>query len=193
MQVTEIPDVVPMLAKTMTFQEGLKVSMRERLSVIPKVLEEHSKRLYEVLVKKDPKFTEVTAGLLAQACLDEGLVSRVEFKAQAPGNARAAYVGDALLTLYIAKASFLASKTPKDHQADRTRWCQKNALAAFYDRFFVGSAPLLLTWEVMLNNTPPTAHQKAEFVEAVLGVLSMSGKDNLAALFCSWIVSAPAP
>src|SRR4051812_24066607 len=103
MQVTEIPEVVPMLLKTMTYQEGLKVSMRERLSAIPRVLEEHSKRLYEILLKKDPRFQEVTAGLLAQACLDEGLVSRVEFKAQATGNARAAYVGDALLTLYISK------------------------------------------------------------------------------------------
>lgn len=188
----DIPDVVSLMEK-MTFQEGLKVSMREKLTTMPRTLHEHAKRLHALLVKRDPSFGEVSDSLLAQACLDEGLISRVEFKVPCTGNARAAYVGDALLTLYIAKNSFIANKSPKDHQADRTRWCQKNALASFYDRFFGDSAPLPVTWEVILNGSPPTAHQKAEFVEAVLGVLWMSGKDKLALLFCSWIVNTPTP
>ena len=177
----------------LTYLDGLKQSMRERLSVMPKLLLEHATRLHGILKAKDIKFAKISIELLAQACLDEGLMARPEFKAPCFGNARAAYVGDALLTLHIARSSFVALKSPKDHQADRTRWCQKNALASFYDRFFAGCAPLPLTWEVMLTNggaqpTQPTAHQKAEFVEAIMGVLLMSKNEELATIFCTWIV-----
>lgn len=186
--------VLPLLEK-LTYLDGLKQSMRERLSVMPKLLLEHATRLHVVLKGKNKAFEKISVELLAQACLDEGLMARPEFKAQCFGNARAAYVGDALLTLYIARSSFEALKSPKDHQADRTRWCQKNALASFYDRYFVGCAPLPLTWEVMLTNggaqpTQPTAHQKAEFVEAIMGVLLMSGNEELATFLCTQIVQS---
>lgn len=186
---TEVQNILPLVEK-MTLQEGLKLSMREKLAKIPQILKERATRLRTLLVNRDPAFGAVQTELLVQACLDEGLTGRVEFKVPCSGNARAAYVGDALLTLYIAKNSFLQNKSPKDYQADRTRWCQKIALSNFYDRFFGDCTPIPLTWESVLNEVAPTAHQKAEFVEAILGVLTMSGKEKLALLFCSWIVNS---
>lgn len=152
-------------------QPGLKESLRTKLSQLPYMLNDHSMKLAAALRGLDPIFTDIPADRLIQACLDEGLVKRVEFTVKCFGNARSAYMGDAILTAFIAENSVKKKLSPQEHQAVRTRISQKNGLAAFYDRVFGNTSRLPLTWEVFLNDSPPTAHQKAEFVEAVIGEL----------------------
>lgn len=161
-----------------------------RLASLKNNLLEHSHRLHTTLITRDETFEGVPVELMQDVCVDESLRSTLaEEKAPIMDNSRAAYVGDAFLTLFVAKRSFEANKSPKDHQSDRSKYTQKSSLTRFYDKEFGADTPLPLTILLITKpGTPPTADQKRVFVEALIGVLYQNNFIEQAEKICSWII-----
>lgn len=162
-------------------QSGLKASMAYRIrTYVPQRIRDATETLVYVFNIKFRR--RLSLSILSYAVLDEGLFSRVEFKfpGGVSGNARFAYFGDSLLTAYIAKACLRSGCSPSSQQILRTATSSKTALADFFDCYFHMQSPpapitkvFSCTWDNFLAmNVSMTAHQKAEFVEAIIGVFA---------------------
>lgn len=149
---------------------------------VPRSLDFASHSLSGLLEKRFE--SSVSPSELALCVLDESLASRAEFSFPPGvfGNHRFSYLGDSMLTSSIAAYALCNSAAPKEFQSLRTTISSRKSLAEYCDfllrgyhdpssEFYAGP----VTWEMFLNKTPPTSSQKAEFVEALLGVLISGG------------------
>ena len=111
---------------------------------------------------------------LSLACVDDSVVKRNFFKVNCPSNRMAAVVGDKLLSLRIAQASFVAGNSAERFQTDSSRVSANDHLAAKFDQYLSPACCLLLVED------EPSTRQKATLLEAVVGCLYMYGHEDLA-------------
>jgi hypothetical protein len=154
-------------------QCGLKLSLSQLIrDTFPKHISRRAHSLSVLLSRRLE--LDISPDVCSFAILDNGLTHRVEFRLPPGvcGNSLEAYVGDAQLSAYVATGCYKAGCSPRDWQALRTAFSSRDACTSFYDSYFTGTdfeGPL--TWEALYRGTLPQHNQKAEFVEAVIGVL----------------------
>jgi len=172
-------------ASDIAFVPGLKQSMSSRVrDTLPGLLHRASHALSELLSARFG--SRLSNAEVAFATLDESLASRVEFHLPPGvlGNHRLSYLGDSVLTSSVASYALCNSSSSKDFNRMRTAITSRSSLAEFYDSCFLRNVrevtsvlyPGPVTWELLLSSKPPTLAQKAEYVEAVLGLLSSMGE-----------------
>lgn len=177
-----VPDVVKAF-ENMLFLDGLKESKRLEFSQLAARLRDSADRVKQLLVHANPAFSAVDAKDLRPALVDSSLVNRTEFFVEAPANRLLAYVGDAYLTLHVAKRCFCLRHTPHDYQLERNHQTNEKRLARVYQQLF-GVEALVVTF-----NDVPGVRQKAEFIEALIAALELSVDRELAEWLCERVAN----
>lgn len=174
----------------MQFQPGLKQSMQQRIreNLVP-CAKRAADNLSAVLTRKYRRM--VSPDFIAISILDQGLLSRVEFRLPPgiQGNAPLAHYGDSLLSTYVARLGLLSGLNSNDLNTIRKGLTCRKSLSAFYD-FLAKDIEYIgpVTWEYVLNSSEPTLNQKAEFIEGILGLLGLANWPTLARRMCFDIV-----
>lgn len=163
---------------------GLKQSMSQRICRdVPRLLDHSARSLSALLAKRFE--SGIPASELSLCVLDESLASRAEFTFPPGvfGNHRLSYLGDSMLTSSIAAYAICNSASPKEFQTLRTAISSRKSLCEYFDHFMRDNvSPFYagpITWDFLLYTTKPTASQKAEFVEALLGALVSGGHSQM--------------
>jgi hypothetical protein len=133
-----------------------------------------------------PGFDDLSSKEMLCVLLDDSIVSRTEFKLQCRSNKCLAQVGAAHLTSYVAVKSFVDYLTPKEFQNLRDTRCTQVGKANQYDSLFK-ERDVMLFWGFE-EQSEPTVRQKAECVDALLGVLVLLKKWDVASWLCEQIV-----
>lgn len=155
----ELEDVAAAFA-AITFKSGLKDSKKAEFANLSSTLEKKADRAKAILVRANPSFGDVPSTNFQNVCVDASIVSRPEFTVACAANKSLAYVGDAYLTLYLAKRSFKARRSPQQNQEKREASCSHPNLAKHYDALF-GAEDIVLQWSGDGAATS-TLRQKAE-------------------------------
>jgi len=161
----------------MTFR-AKKETKRAEYRTLYTRLNECANNVMEALVHKEPSFSAVPVHYFEHVALDASVVRRQEFVLKCNSNSHLAYVGDAFLTWYLAKTQFISGSTQKEYQDCRNDKTSNDSLAVYFDNLFERGT-YILVWE-----DEPSVRQKASFVEALIGMLSMCGHLDLANNLC---------
>lgn len=151
---------------------GLKQSLSERLSSLPKMLTDVSADAKTIVNQVIPTSSNISMIHFALACLDSSVIGRVEFTSTATGNGKLAYLGDSVLTQEIATLAFEKDLVPKNYQIMRSNFTDKQRLSGLFDHLFQ-TRKVLLTWDFFYSGASYTMRQKAEFIEALLGLFKI--------------------
>lgn len=136
-----------------------------------------------------------TTAWLLPCVIDQSLISYLTTNRcvfDCPGNQALAVVGDAYLSLYLAKKLFVENGMGRSisakqmQQAREDRTCE-SALVRFYDRTFAGQ-DVIVRWQDVGQHTGPSSRQKAQFVEALVGSLEVNGYLQARDLLCQDIL-----
>ncbi len=178
------------------------MSLKDAFSNIPFTTKKHAiieevKGLYSklqqcasktqvALFEKNQEFSRIGTGLFEQVCLDPSITGRTEFTLSCESNRNLAYLGDSYLSLFIASAAYENNQSATEFQNLRSKFSSRNHLgdAAFPALF--GTTPVTLCWPL---SSSPTRNQKAEFIEALIGMLHEASHEDLADWLCWFILS----
>lgn len=142
--------------------------------------------IYRILTSIHKEFEILTPEELYGISIDASIVSQSSFNINCSSNKRMAYVGDALLTLRIAELEYSRGNSGKGYQIVREHYSSKDTLSAFHDHWFGNTETLLLITSVG-SNVNASAEKRAEFIEALIGMLHLFGHDKLANFVCKSI------
>ena len=171
----------------MSFIEGLKPSKREVYSSYAVQLQERAGHARRVLCDLNAEFAQIH--LVSWMCLvlDESVVARKEFVVACRSNKCVGAVGSAHLTTFVAMKSFLEKLSPQQNQGIRDKKCTQNAKAEEYDVMF-GKEQVLLYWGFE-DTMFPSTRQKADMIDALIGMLFLLGNFTLANWVCERLVN----
>lgn len=106
------------------------------------------------------------------------------------GNQALAVVGDAFLSLSLAKqlmTNMVRGVTAQQMQKAREIATCEASLVRFYDHVFGASGDVIAAWRDANAPAVPTARQKAQFVEAILGSLAIHDMEWAGNMVCQKI------
>lgn len=154
-----------------------------------------TRQIHLVLAKNlDPCFLQEGSYFLSACTVDQSLASYLKTNrvvVDCAGNAALANVGDAYLTLYIAKQCFSSTATAQSMQGVRERATCQAHLCAVYDALFSDcQAPVIVRWRSTGDSPVPSARQRAEFIEAIIGQLCIGQCTYMCDLVCDFILKA---
>ena len=182
----EMDDVARAFAE-MTFVSGLKISKRDAFLTYFAELKRRAERASALLCAANEKFIEVGLEALLQVCLDESVVARTEFVVSCRSSKCMVSVGSAHLATRIAVLCYLNRRaTAQDYQNLRDQRCRQTDKAVFFDRLF-GRSDVFLYWGFE-DQREPSTRQKADFVDALIGMLFLRNKWGLADWVCHELV-----
>ena len=182
----EMDDVARAFAE-MTFVPGLKISKRGEFVTYFAELKRRAERASALLRVANEKFVEVGLEALLQVCLDESVVARTEFTLLCRSSKCMVSVGSAHLNTRIAVLCYLNRQaTAQDYQNLRDQRCKQTDKAVLFDRLF-GKNAVLLFWGFE-DGREPSTRQKADFVDALIGMLFLRNKWSLADWVCHELV-----
>ena len=179
-----LEDVCEAFSK-ITFLEGLKESRRVEYKEFGKMLEDIGREMRIALEKGNSGFGYVPERYFCNVGLDSSMTSRTEFSVSCSSNQTLVYVGDAYLQLFIASACFKRNKVPKDHQTNVQKFVSNKYLSTVFDKLLPNIEPLRWKDSKVGKATPK---QKAQCLEALIGMLYVIGMNELADWVCSKIV-----
>jgi 23S rRNA maturation mini-RNase III len=177
-----VPEDVLGAFKNMVCIQTLKRSRKDMLLTYGDQLQCISKRISDALIEKNYQFRHVSCEEIYGIVVDHSIVSQQEFTVRCSSNKRLAYVGDAVLTLYIAKMYFNSGKSGWEYQFTRSEHSKASNLAKFHDSWFNFETVLLVP------NQQQSQKQKAEFIEALIGMLEIFGHDKSKEFVCNKIL-----
>ena len=179
----ELEDVANAFAN-INFQDGLKLSLRNKgYQLFDRVMKE-ADMLRLKLVEVEAGFKQIRSKQLCNVLLDHSLMNRGEFQLDCNSNQQLAYVGDAYLSLYLAKKCFKEKKTPGSYSSMRQRYCCNKRLALIHDQLLHPVLPIC--WDGVI----PGVKQKSECLEALIGMLYEVGHQDLADFICKRVMMA---
>jgi hypothetical protein len=147
--------------------EGLKESKQARIRMLKDDLFKMMATASSLLSSRG---IAITPRLLSEACVDFSIGAQTQFKFVGETNARAALVGDAVLSMRLAFMGYVHNRSPAECQQERTSLTKGASLALVYDIIF-GKERCVLTWDwVESPGSLLGIRQKAEFLEALIGV-----------------------
>ena len=127
-------------------------------------------------------FAAIDDKIFCQAVVDLSVVNRpseVASYSGAQSNKLCAYLGDALLTQRIAIHAFKTGMPPVDYSKLRQTKTSREHLARMYDTIFKdGNVVVSFPQDGVNWREPPTTNQKAEFIEALIGVVFVTGNTS---------------
>jgi 23S rRNA maturation mini-RNase III len=189
---TPIPDVLPAF-DAMVFQQGLKQSSQALYRQLPGRLRTIAVELQRCLAARDPVYGVLRWESMAAVCVDNSMVGRPEFSVQCASNRLLAYVGDALLSLILARRSYRLNRNAEEHQKERSLRTSTEHLHRFYVNLF-GTHQVFLSWEAVSSpNHQPSARQASQFLEALIGFLHEAGYPQLAERLSEAVLDFPPP
>eukprot|EP00038_Savillea_parva_P010568 m.191191 g.191191 ORF g.191191 m.191191 type:complete len:194 (+) comp18270_c0_seq1:103-684(+) len=176
----DIDDVVAKLRDMeLSVKKASKVAFWRGL---PEQVLKAGEQVQTILADLVPDFAAIDPKIFCQAVVDLSVVNRpseVASYSGAQGNKLCAYLGDALLTQRIAIHAFKTGMQPVEYSKLRQMKTSREHLGSVYDAIFK-DANVVVSFPQGSDNwrVPPTNNQKAEFIEALIGVVFVTGNNG---------------
>lgn len=146
-----------------TFCDGLKPSKRQEFSFLPQKIQ----ACFEKVQRHFPTLTRM------EVCVDESVVKRTEYTLEGIVSNRAlAYLGDAYLSLFLARSAYERGYDANAFQQWRTSHTSDKHLSVIFDELFKDDEV------VQVFGTGVSVGQKATFMEALVGALDDGEERN---------------
>ena len=142
-------------------------------------------RIFYTLNEISYLFNKVDICDLYTLPLSRAFMSNPDYAIDCAANVKLAYVGDAYLSLYVSEVAFERNYVQEDHQHLRSSVTSNSHLSKFHDSWFKYETVLLPV------NSKQSEKQKADFIEALIGILHCAGYWVLRDFICKSIVNTP--
>jgi hypothetical protein len=158
---------------------SLQKSKQELYQTYFGVLREKAARAQALLALQNDTFGLVPERQMMALCLDESMTARKELVLACRSNKALASIGNAHMSTFVALMCYRERATPQRYQEIRDTRCTQAAKAAHFDTWFrAANGEVLLHWS--FETTPvPTVRQKADFVDALVGLLVLTRQSLL--------------
>ena len=124
---------------------------------------------------------------MLSVCLDESVVGRKEFVLPScRSNRSLGMVGNAHMTTHLSVKCFVQRHSAQQLQELRNAQCSQAGKAGLYDVLFAGD--VVFYWGFEEQQPEPSVRQKADFVDALVGLLFITGRWELSDWLCARIV-----
>jgi hypothetical protein len=152
------------------------------------VLCEKAARAQALLVRQNPFFGEISKRQMMTLCLDESMTSRKELVLSCRSNKPLGSIGNAHLSTFVALKCFKERATAQMYQEVRDTRCSQVAKADHYDSWFKDAAGAVLLHWGFEERPEPSTRQKADFVDALIGLLVLTQRWSAVDWLCAQIV-----
>lgn len=160
----------------MQFKEGLKEMKRKEYSKLPKTLKEIGTKIHQVMLDKNRLiFANTNPSFWYCLSVNDSFLSNKDIILEdCRSEAQLELIGDAYLAFKLQKELFVTTwntnkvMTREECQNIRSRITCNTNLAKFHDAWFPFRTMLTLD-----QNVAQSMKQKADFVEALIGLLSL--------------------
>ena len=139
----------------------------------------------DTLSKISHLFNKVDIRDLYTLSLSRAIMANPDYTIDCSSNVKLAYVGDAYLSLYVSEVAFEWKYIQEAHQDLRSVVTSNSHLSKFHDSWFKYETVLLPP------NSKQSEKQKADFIEALIGVLHCSGYHEQRDFLCHSIIGTP--
>lgn len=176
--------------RNMTFEKPEpKASARERYLALVNDVCAATCQMVDCLSVLNDQFRFKDDSFLSDCVVDRSLASYLKSNhvvLRCAGNGPLAHVGDAYLSLHVAKKTFspiITAQLMQKHRENIT--CEKH-LCAFYDSVF-GNHNVIVRWQSPNDVKTPTSRQRAEFIEALIGAFHLASYNDACLYLCDLI------
>ena len=159
-------------------------SKQELYQTYVNVLRDRAARAQELLARQNDAFDLLPKKQIMALCLDESMTARKELMVSCRSNKALASIGNAQLSTSVALKCYRERASAQRYQEIRDTRCTQAAKAELFDSWFKGEA-VILHWSFETAET--TTRQKADFVDALIGLLVLTGQTILAEWLCAKI------